>query len=116
MPTERRHARNDLCHPADHPTDDRGCAGFVPGEPPKPVDLLVSLREISRGRLHDDLDPELAELAGEALRVVRDEDEVGVIAGDRLDVRRVAGETRLRGSPRIVRLRVDGDDLLAGAD
>ena len=63
-----------------------------------------------------DLDPELPELRGEVAGVVRDEDEVRVVVRHRLDVRVVAGEARLRRALRVVRLVVDRDDLLAGAD
>ena len=46
----------------------------------------------------------------------RDDDEIGLVGGDRLDVRRVAGELRHRRPRRIVRLVVDRDHLFAGAD
>jgi len=79
-------------------------------------DLPVRLLQVVRSRLEPDLDPELPELRCEVAGVVRDEDEVGVVVRDRLGVRVVAGEARLRRPLRVVRLVVDSDDLLAGAD
>ncbi len=58
--------------------------------------------------------PEILELALHL--AVGQHHEVGVIASDRLDVRRVAGEVGPRRALREARLVVDRDDLLAGTD
>ena len=67
-------------------------------------------------RLQQHPDVGVGERAREVLRRVRDDDEVGVIGDDRLDVRREAGQARLRRRLRVVGLIVDRDHLLAGAD
>ena len=111
-----RHARHDRGQVRPHRVHDGLRAAGVAGEPAEPEDLRVRLLQVVRGRLVHDLDPELPELRGEVAGVVRDEDEVRVVVRDRLDVRRVAGEARPRRALRVVRLVVDCDDLLAGAD
>ena len=52
----------------------------------------------------------------EAARVVGGDDEVGLVARDRLDVRLEAGQVAHRRFGRVVGLVVDGDHLLSGAD
>ena len=111
-----RHAGDDRRQVRPHRVDDGLRAAGVPREQAEPEDLAVCLPEVVGSRDELDLDPELAELRREVVRVVRDEDEIRVIVRDRLLVGRVAGEVGARGARRVVRLVVDRDHLLAGAD
>ncbi len=111
-----RHAPHDRRQLRLHRMHQRLSGVAVTGQLADPADLPVRLRQVVRRRLHHDLDPQLPELRGEVVGVVRDEHEIRVVAGDGLGVRVVAGEARPRRALRVVRVLVDRDDLLAGAD
>ena len=55
-----------------------------------------------------------AQLGADDLHVAGEDDEVGVVAGDRLDVGLEAGEVGDRRAVGEVGVLVDGDDLIAG--
>jgi hypothetical protein len=86
------------------------------GNRPELSDLGVGPGEVLRRGLEQHPDSELSQSTHDVVRVAGEDDEIGAIAGDRLDVRRVTGETRMRSALRVVGLIVDGDDLGAGAD
>ena len=88
----------------------------VPGGLAQRLDLLVRSVEIRRRVLEQDGDVERLQPLHEPARVVGGDDEVRLVAGDRLDVRLEAGEVGHRRLGRVVRLVVDGDHLVAGAD
>src|SRR3954454_13151228 len=90
--------------------------GLVPRGLPQGAELRVALVERLRRGQQKRRDLELGQRADDAVLVVGDDDEVGVVAGDGLGVRLVAGELGRRDALRVVRLVVDGDDLGAGAD
>src|SRR4051794_8255333 len=79
-------------------------------------ELGVAVVERLRRGQQERRDLELGERAHDAVLIVGENDEVGVVAGDGLGVRLVAGELGRRYALRVVRLVVDGDDLGAGAD
>jgi hypothetical protein len=88
----------------------------VPGGGAEGLQLLVAVvQRLGGGQLqHGDL--EGAEGVDDPVHVVAEDDQVGVVAGDRLRVRRERGQVRDRGVLGVVRGVVDGLDLRAGAD
>src|SRR5207244_6793192 len=99
-----------------HPPDERGSAVTIPGDRTELPDLGIRAAQVLRRRLQQDADAELSQARDDVVRVTREDDEIGPVTRDCLDVRRVAGEACPRRPLRIVRLVIDGDDLLAGTD
>ncbi len=72
--------------------------------------------DVGRGGVDQHRDVELGEGGDEVVRVVGDHHEVGVVAGDGFDVGVEPGQVRGRCFFREGRVRVGGDDLVAGTD
>ncbi len=102
--------------PLLHPSDEGLRLLLMPRAGAELADLRIGARDRGRCRLEQYRDVELRQRAGQPLDVPRDDDEVGPVLRDRLDVRRVARELGARRLLRVVGLVVDGDDLLGGAD
>ena len=92
-----------------------GCDRLVARREAELPHLFVRLRDVVGRRLQQHGDAELVQLRDEPT-VVRHDDEIGVVARYRLDVRREAGEARPRRLLRVVGVVVDRDHLRAGTD
>jgi VanZ family protein len=99
-----------------HRLDDRLRALAVPRGLAQSLDLLIGGVEVGRSVLQEHGDLELLEPVHEPARIVGGDDEVGLVARDRLDIGLEARKIRHRRVGRVVRLVVDGDHLLTGAD
>src|SRR5919109_1415518 len=83
---------------------------------PELTDLVVHITQFRRRRLEERGDVDPFEGLGQAAGLRREDDEVGRVGRDRLDVGLVTGEIGLGGVRRIGRLVVDRDHLLTGSD
>ncbi len=88
----------------------------VAGDLAELVDLFVGVGEGHRGGQREHVGADGLEPGFEVVGPTRDHDEVGLVGGDRLDVRLVGREVGRRHLGGEVGLVVDGDDLVAGAD
>ena len=109
----RGHRRPD---PLLHARDEGLRLLLVPRPRSELADLRVRARDRVRGGLDQHRDVERRQRAAQALDVALDDNQVGPVLRDRLDVRRIAREFGARRLLREVGLVVDGDDLLGGAD
>jgi hypothetical protein len=108
--------RGEARDPRAHAGDERARAGAAAGRQTELADLRVRRREGPCRQLEQDGDVQAPQRGHEPVGVEAGHHEVGAVAGDRLCVRREAGELRPRRAARKVGLIVDGDHLATGAD
>jgi hypothetical protein len=77
---------------------------------------MVAVVQVGGRRLVQDRDAQLVQPGLQLAGVVGVDDQVGLVAGDGLDVRLVGRQVGLRRLGRVVRVAVDGHHLVAGAD
>jgi len=90
--------------------------GHVAGGLAELVELGVGVVQLGRRRLLQDRDAQLVEAGLQLPGIVGVDHQVGLVAGDGLDVRLVGRELGLGGLGRVVGVAVDGHHLAAGAD
>ena len=106
----------DLLDLGAHGRGELAGLGLVAGGLAELVELGVGVVQDRGRRLQQDRDAELAEAGRQLAGVVGVDDQVGLVAGDGLDVRLVGRQVGLGRLLRVVGVAVDGHDLVAGAD
>ncbi len=108
--------RGDLLDVVLHARDDIGGLVLVGGGVAELLDLVVALVDRGRRGEEEGLDVGRLEAGHDVPHVVGEDDEVGLVPDDGLDVGFEAAEVGLGRLLRVVRLVVDGHDLVPGAD